>query len=638
MRDCSSARRAVVSAGSVALAIRRSQRKIAAAIAAPASAGPGRAARRPARLRIGQQQGADQARSGERGSAPRPTTAAHCAGSGARASCSLQRSRRRAARAAPPAARRSRRRRSASATRRSSRAEHHADRDHAVHEDQRAQHDADMADVERRLGAAPDRLRRARRRRTPCCRSRSSAGRRVAAPGRRAARPWSMRAHRATTARPADRIAHILSLHMLGIVAKRRPAVGSCGAAPTAIRAMRTVAPLPARPRHRCPRTNSIRNPRPGRRCFSEPMSELVKRYTASVAFDQRLWRADIDGSLAHAAMLAAQGIIAAADLAAIRARHGADRAARSKPASFEWKLDLEDVHLNIEARLTAAGRRRRQAPAHRPLAQRPGRDRHPPVAARRDRRDRRRCSRDLQRALLELAEQHADDDHARLHAPAGGAAGDVRPPPARLRRDVRARRRAHGRRAARASTACRWAPPRSPAPAIRSTASAWRRTLRHGRRLPELARRGQRPRLRDRVHAPRPRSRWCTSRACREELVLWMSQSFGFIDLADRFCTGSSIMPQKKNPDVPELARGKTGRVVGHLMGAAHADEGPAARLQQGQPGRQGAAVRHRRHAEGHAAHLRRDGRAASPSSPRRWSAPRCRATPPRPTSPTTW
>ena len=52
------------------------------------------------------------------------------------------------------------------------------------------------------------------------------------------------------------------------------------------------------------------------------------------------------------------------------------------------------------------------------------------------------------------------------------------------------------------------------------------------------------------------------------EELVLWMSQSFGFIELADRFCTGSSIMPQKKNPDVPELARGKTGRVVGHLMG----------------------------------------------------------------------
>ena len=52
------------------------------------------------------------------------------------------------------------------------------------------------------------------------------------------------------------------------------------------------------------------------------------------------------------------------------------------------------------------------------------------------------------------------------------------------------------------------------------------------------------------------------------EEIVIWMSQSFGFIELADRFCTGSSIMPQKKNPDVAELARGKTGRVVGHLMG----------------------------------------------------------------------
>ena len=86
---------------------------------------------------------------------------------------------------------------------------------------------------------------------------------------------------------------------------------------------------------------------------FSEPMSELVQRYTASVGFDQRLWRADIAGSLAHAEMLAAQGIIGAARPCRHRARHGADRAPRSRPARFEWKLDLEDVHLNIEARLT---------------------------------------------------------------------------------------------------------------------------------------------------------------------------------------------------------------------------------------------------------------------------------------------
>ena len=76
------------------------------------------------------------------------------------------------------------------------------------------------------------------------------------------------------------------------------------------------------------------------------------------------------------------------------------------------------------------------------------------------------------------------------------------------------------------------------------------------------------------------------------EELILWMSQSFGFIQIGDAYTTGSSIMPQKKNPDVPELARGKTGRVVGHLMGLDHLDERPTPGLQQRQPGRQRAAV----------------------------------------------
>ncbi|MEN9890554.1 MAG: argininosuccinate lyase, partial [Pseudomonadota bacterium] len=85
---------------------------------------------------------------------------------------------------------------------------------------------------------------------------------------------------------------------------------------------------------------------------FSEPMSELVKRYTASVDFDKRLWRADIQGSLAHAGMLAAQGIIGAQDLADIQ-RGMAQITAEIEAGQFEWKLDLEDVHLNIEARLT---------------------------------------------------------------------------------------------------------------------------------------------------------------------------------------------------------------------------------------------------------------------------------------------
>ena len=85
---------------------------------------------------------------------------------------------------------------------------------------------------------------------------------------------------------------------------------------------------------------------------FSEPMSDLVKRYTASVFFDKRLWLADITGSLAHAEMLAAQAIISASDLASIQNGMAQIRA-EIENGSFEWKLDLEDAHLNIEARLT---------------------------------------------------------------------------------------------------------------------------------------------------------------------------------------------------------------------------------------------------------------------------------------------
>ncbi|HRO52869.1 MAG TPA: argininosuccinate lyase, partial [Alicycliphilus sp.] len=82
---------------------------------------------------------------------------------------------------------------------------------------------------------------------------------------------------------------------------------------------------------------------------FSEPMSDLVKRYTSSVFFDKRLWQADIAGSLAHAEMLAAQAIIGAQDLADIQ--KGMERITQEiESGAFEWKLDLEDVHLNIEA------------------------------------------------------------------------------------------------------------------------------------------------------------------------------------------------------------------------------------------------------------------------------------------------
>src|SRR4051812_4536225 len=85
---------------------------------------------------------------------------------------------------------------------------------------------------------------------------------------------------------------------------------------------------------------------------FSEPVSELVQRYTASVGFDKRLWRADIQGSLAHAGMLAGQGILALKDHADIQ-RGMAQIAQEIESGAFQWRLDLEDVHLNIEARLT---------------------------------------------------------------------------------------------------------------------------------------------------------------------------------------------------------------------------------------------------------------------------------------------
>lgn len=92
------------------------------------------------------------------------------------------------------------------------------------------------------------------------------------------------------------------------------------------------------------------------------------------------------------------------------------------------------------------------------------------------------------------------------------------------------------------------------------------------------------------------------------EELILWMNPRIAFIDLPDRFCTGSSIMPQKKNPDIPELARGKSGRVfphIGHLMALLTLMKGAGFSVQQRQPGRQGTVVRYRYYAHGHLAHF---------------------------------
>ena len=303
---------------------------------------------------------------------------------------------------------------------------------------------------------------------------------------------------------------------------------------------------------------------------FSEPMSELVKRYTSSVFFDKRLWQADIRGSLAHADMLAAQGIISAQDLADIQ-RGMAQIVADIEAGSFEWKLDLEDVHLNIEARLTQlvgdAGKRMHT-----------GRSRNDQVAT-----DVRLWLRDeldliaellaaLQKALLDVAAQHTQTilpgfTHLQVAQPVSFAHHllayvEMFARDAERMREVRARTN------------------RLPlgSAALAGTSYPLDRE-RVARSLGMVDAQGQPQLCRNSLDAVSDRdfameftaaASICMVHISRlsEELVLWMSQNFSFIRLADRFTTGSSIMPQKKNPDVPELARGKTGRVVGHLMG----------------------------------------------------------------------
>ena len=296
---------------------------------------------------------------------------------------------------------------------------------------------------------------------------------------------------------------------------------------------------------------------------FSEPMSELVKRYTASVGFDQRLWRADIAGSLAHARMLAAQAIIGAQDLADIE-RGLAQVADEISAGRFDWKLELEDVHLNIEARLTQlvgdAGKRLHT-----------GRSRNDQVAT--DVRLYTRAACDeiarllvkLQAAFVALAEQHTDTilpgfTHLQVAMPVT------------LGHHLMAYVEMFARDYERILD-CRKRVNRSPlgAAALAGTTFPIDREMTAKELGFDSVCRNSLDAVSDRDFAIEFLSA-CTITMMHlsrmsEELILWMSPRFGFIDIADRFCTGSSIMPQKKNPDVAELVRGKMARVQGHLV-----------------------------------------------------------------------
>ncbi|AUB82418.1 argininosuccinate lyase [Candidatus Thiodictyon syntrophicum] len=297
---------------------------------------------------------------------------------------------------------------------------------------------------------------------------------------------------------------------------------------------------------------------------FSAPTDAFVEAFTASVDFDRRLYRYDIQGSIAHATMLARQGILSQAEGEQICAGLMAVRA-RIEAGDFVWSIPLEDVHMNVETALTEAigeaGKRLHT-----------GRSRNDQVATdvRLWLREEIDTIRDaitrFQDALLDLAEREADTvmpgfthlqvaqpitfghhmmawfemlerDRARLAdcrgrvnvMPLGAAAlaGTTYPIDRAFTADLLGFAR----------------PAENSLDAVSDRDFAIEFTAAAAILMMHLSR-------------------------FSEELILWSSAQFGFVELSDSFCTGSSIMPQKKNPDVPELVRGKSGRIFGHLMG----------------------------------------------------------------------
>ncbi len=297
---------------------------------------------------------------------------------------------------------------------------------------------------------------------------------------------------------------------------------------------------------------------------FNAPTDAFVEAFTASVGFDQRLYRYDIQGSMAHATMLARRGILTDEEAAAIVA--GLERVrGRIETGDFQWSVPLEDVHMNVETALTAdigeAGKKLHT-----------GRSRNDQVAT-----DIRLFLREeidairaalvrLELGLLDLAEREAETvmpgfTHLQVAQPITFG-HHMMAWVEMLARD--------GERLADCRRRVNVMP--LGAAALAGTSYPIDRAL-----TAELL--GFDRPAENSLDAVSDRDFACEFAAgaailmmhlsrFSEELILWSSAQFGFIELSDAFCTGSSIMPQKKNPDVPELVRGKTGRVFGHLIG----------------------------------------------------------------------
>jgi len=307
--------------------------------------------------------------------------------------------------------------------------------------------------------------------------------------------------------------------------------------------------------------------PKPGNKPwsgrFAEPVSDLVKRYTASVGFDRRLAPQDIRASLAHARMLRSAKLLSAADLKAIE--RGFSRISREiETGRFRWSLNAEDVHLNIERRLIAligeAGKRLHTA-----------RSRNDQVAT--DLRlwlreaidDIGGLLRGVQRRLLDQAEKHAATvmpgfTHLQVAQPVTFGHHLL----AYFEMFERDRLR---------FADCRGRVNCLPLGAAALAGTSFR--IDRAKVARELGFQTISGNSLDAVSDRDFAIEFCACAALAmvhlsrlsEELILWTNPRFDFVALPDRFCTGSSIMPQKKNPDVPELARGKTGRVAGDLV-----------------------------------------------------------------------
>jgi argininosuccinate lyase len=297
---------------------------------------------------------------------------------------------------------------------------------------------------------------------------------------------------------------------------------------------------------------------------FSEPVDALVQRFTASVPFDKRLAEHDIAGSLAHARMLAARKVIAAADLKAI-SRGLESIAGEIRTGRFDWSLEAEDVHTNVERRLAALA-----GPSARRLHT--GRSRNDQVAT--DIRLWLRAEIDAIRVSLAalgraLAEQ------------AGRYAGTVMPgfthlqvaQPVTFGHHLLAYFEMFERDRERLAD-CRRRVNRLPLGAAALAGTSF--PIDRAQVARELNFEALCANSLDAVSDRDFAIEFCACASLimvhlsrlSEELILWMSPRYGFVRLPDRFCTGSSIMPQKRNPDVPELVRGKSGRVFGHLVG----------------------------------------------------------------------